>query len=57
MTTQQQADAVAAYWAARIAVHGANTSLTDEEQNRNTDGCAEVLETVNPNHDYPPTPR
>ena len=54
MTTQEQADAVAAYWATKIALYGANTSLTNEQQTENTDGCAAILDDVNPDHKYPP---
>jgi len=31
--------------------------LTGSEQTRITDKVAEILETVNPTHDYPSTPR
>lgn len=36
---------------------GENEALTDAEAIALTDACASALETVNPNHDYPPTPR
>jgi len=32
-------------------------ALTGSEQTRLTDRVAEILETVNPTHDYPSTPR
>ena len=36
---------------------GANDPLTGTQQTNLTDQIAAYLETVNPNHDYPPTQR
>ena len=37
-------------------IYGAG-ELSNYDNTAVTDSLAEVLETVNPNHDYPPTPR
>lgn len=42
---------------AKALSFGENTTLTVVQNVAVTDGVAVVLETVNPNLDYPPTPR
>ena len=38
-----------------IAIHGLTNELTETANVAITDELAEILNTVNPNHDYPPT--
>lgn len=36
------------------SMYGASALLSDSQNTQATDDLASVLETVNPNHDYPP---
>ena len=41
----------------QAAEYGENSTLTSQQNVDVTDTLAGTLETVNPNHDYPPRPR
>ena len=38
-----------------VAIHGLTNELTETANVATTDELAEILNTVNPNHQYPPT--
>jgi len=54
-TVQQIRTALTAVLDAHAALHGETTELSELDNVALTDELAGVCETVNPNHDYPPT--
>jgi hypothetical protein len=55
MTLEEQKAAMDAYFVEKAATYGWSNQLTPAQQTDVTDGAAGVLNTLNPNNDYPPT--
>lgn len=57
MTKQDMIDALTSTITNTLVEVGPEETLTGTQCTTLTDAAAGTLETVNPNHDYPPTPR
>lgn len=59
MTAQDQLNEINAAFEAELISMGktSSDSLSGSEQTRLTDRVAEILNDINPNHNYPPVPK